>query len=47
MVVVRASHLCMIARGVEKPGSTTCTSACLGAFAGSAARRTDFWRALS
>jgi GTP cyclohydrolase I len=47
MVAVRASHLCMIARGVEKPGSTTCTSACLGAFAGSGDRRGAFWRALA
>ena len=47
MVAVRASHLCMIARGVEKPGSTTCTCACLGAFAGSGARRGAFWSALA
>lgn len=47
MVAVRASHLCMIARGVEKPGSTTCTSACLGAFAGSGDRRGAFWSALA
>ena len=46
MVAVRASHLCMIARGVEKPGSTTCTSACLGAFAGNSAMRRDFWNTL-
>jgi GTP cyclohydrolase I len=46
MVAVRASHLCMIARGVEKPGSTTCTSACLGLHATDAGRRTAFWREL-
>jgi GTP cyclohydrolase I len=47
MVAVRASHLCMIARGVEKPGSTTVTSAALGAFAGDAARRGRFWETLA
>jgi GTP cyclohydrolase I len=36
----------MIARGVEKPGSTTCTSACLGLHATDAGRRTAFWREL-
>lgn len=46
MVACRAAHLCMIARGVEKPGSTTCTSACLGEFASDPARRSRFWRAL-
>ena len=47
MVAVRASHLCMIARGVEKPGSTTVTSAALGAFAGDASRRGRFWETLA
>jgi GTP cyclohydrolase I len=47
MVAVRASHLCMIARGVEKPGSTTVTSAALGAFADDASRRGRFWETLA
>ena len=47
MVAVRASHLCMIARGVEKPGSTTVTSAALGVFSRDAARRARFWETLA
>lgn len=47
MVTVRASHLCMIARGVEKPGSTTVTSAALGAYAEQSGRRTRFWQTLA
>jgi GTP cyclohydrolase I len=47
MVSVRASHLCMIARGVEKPGSTTVTSAALGVFANDAGRRARFWETLA
>jgi GTP cyclohydrolase I len=47
MVAVRASHLCMIARGVEKPGSTTVTAASLGAFAEDAERRARFWETLA
>ena len=47
MVSVRASHLCMIARGVEKPGSTTVTSAALGVYAAEPGRRARFWQTLA
>ncbi|HHH84520.1 MAG TPA: GTP cyclohydrolase I FolE, partial [Firmicutes bacterium] len=31
-VIVEAEHLCMIMRGIKKPGSKTVTSAMRGAF---------------
>ena len=36
MCVVEAAHLCMVSRGVAKPGSCTVTTAGLGAFRGGA-----------
>ena len=42
MVVVTGEHLCMSARGVHKPGSTTVTSAVRGLFRKDAALRSEF-----
>ena len=41
-VVVQAEHLCMIMRGVKKPGSNIITSAIRGTFRRSAASRAEF-----
>lgn len=40
-VVVRASHSCMCARGVQKPGSCMLTSSMLGVFREDAAARSE------
>lgn len=42
MVVVEGEHLCMCARGIKKPGSTTVTSATRGTFRDNAASRAEF-----
>ncbi len=41
-VVISASHLCMMARGVAKQGSHTVTSCMLGGFRSDARTRTEF-----
>lgn len=42
-VVVNAEHLCMIMRGINKPGSNVITSAIRGAFRRKAASRAEFF----
>jgi GTP cyclohydrolase I len=42
-IVVHAEHLCMIMRGIKKPGSNVITSALRGAFRRKLASRTEFF----
>jgi len=45
-VIVQAEHLCMIMRGVKKPGSNIITSAIRGAFRTKPETRTEFFSLL-
>jgi len=42
-VVIQAEHLCMIMRGIKKPGSNVITSALRGIFSRKAASRAEFF----
>ena len=42
-VVIQAEHLCMIMRGIKKPGSNVITSALRGAFSRRAVSRAEFF----
>ncbi|MFC2039660.1 GTP cyclohydrolase I FolE [Chloroflexota bacterium] len=42
-VVVQAEHLCMVMRGIKKPGSNVLTSAIRGTFRKKAASRAEFF----
>ena len=42
-VVIQAEHLCMIMRGIKKPGSNVITSALRGIFKRKAANRAEFF----
>jgi len=45
-VIVQAEHLCMIMRGIKKPGSTIVTSALRGTFRNKAETRSEFFSLL-
>jgi GTP cyclohydrolase I len=42
-IVVKAEHLCMVMRGIKKPGSNVVTSALRGTFSRRAASRAEFF----
>jgi GTP cyclohydrolase I len=42
-VVVQAEHMCMVMRGIKKPGSNVLTSALRGTFRSKAASRAEFF----
>ena len=45
-IIVQAEHLCMIMRGIKKPGSAIVTSALRGIFRSKTATRTEFFSLL-
>ncbi len=45
-VVIQAEHLCMIMRGIKKPGSTIVTSALRGSFRSKSKTRAEFFSLL-
>ena len=46
-VVLEATHLCMLMRGVEKQNSVTVTSSLLGDFKNNPATRAEFFSLIS
>jgi GTP cyclohydrolase I len=46
-VVMESSHLCMVMRGVQKPGATTTTSCMLGCMRSRAETREEFLNLLN
>ncbi len=45
-VVIQAEHMCMIMRGIKKPGSAVQTSALRGTFRSKATTRMEFFSLL-
>ncbi|MBI2287436.1 MAG: GTP cyclohydrolase I FolE [Chloroflexi bacterium] len=45
-VVIQAEHLCLVMRGIKKPGSTVVTSAVRGTFRNKATTRAEFFSLL-
>ena len=43
-VIMEASHMCMVMRGVQKPGASTTTSCMLGRFREATRTREEFLR---
>lgn len=46
-VVIEATHLCMVMRGVQKQGATTTTTCMLGEMETDTVQRDTFWKALN